>query len=136
MSMTQLTVGDVMQPQPHWVDAYQSLHAAKTKMVKEKIRHLPVLREGVPIGILSERDIRLAYAIPLPNVDDLPVGDVCVDQPYVADPDEPLQRVALEMAEHRYGCTLVVRGDKLLGIFTTVDACRAVARILGEGGTG
>lgn len=136
MALSQLTVGDVMQPQPQWVDAYQPLQTAKTQMAREKIRHLPVLRDGVPIGILSDRDVRLAYAIPLPDVNRLPAGDVCVDQPYVADPDEPLQKVALQMAEHRYGCALVVRGDKLLGIFTTVDACRAVARLLGEGGTG
>lgn len=44
--MSHLTVGDGMQPQPHRVDAYGTLHEAKLKMLREKIRHLPVMRKG------------------------------------------------------------------------------------------
>jgi acetoin utilization protein AcuB len=34
------------------------------------------------------------------------------------------------MAEHKYGCAVVMQNDKLVGIFTTVDACRAFAEML------
>jgi CBS domain-containing protein len=36
------------------------------------------------------------------------------------------------MADRHVGSALVTRGDKLVGIFTTTDACRALARVLHE----
>jgi acetoin utilization protein AcuB len=45
-------------------------------------------------------------------------------------PDSPLDEVALEMAENRYGSAIIVQDKKVVGIFTTVDACRALAAIL------
>jgi CBS domain-containing protein len=36
------------------------------------------------------------------------------------------------MAERHLGSALVTRGGKLVGIFTTTDACRALARLLRE----
>ena len=36
------------------------------------------------------------------------------------------------MAERHIGSALVTRGGKLVGIFTTTDACRALARVLHE----
>jgi CBS domain-containing protein len=34
------------------------------------------------------------------------------------------------MAERRIGSAIVVKGDKLVGIFTVTDACRALADVL------
>jgi CBS domain-containing protein len=46
--------------------------------------------------------------------------------------------VARTMAEHRIGSAIVTKHDKLVGIFTVTDACRALAEVLGgheeEGG--
>jgi CBS domain-containing protein len=36
------------------------------------------------------------------------------------------------MADRHVGSALVTRGDKLVGIFTTTDACRALVRVLQE----
>jgi CBS domain-containing protein len=34
------------------------------------------------------------------------------------------------MAEHHIGSAVVTKNDKLVGIFTVTDACRALAEIL------
>jgi acetoin utilization protein AcuB len=34
------------------------------------------------------------------------------------------------MAEHKYGCVVVMQNEKVVGIFTTVDVCRAFAEML------
>jgi acetoin utilization protein AcuB len=48
---------------------------------------------------------------------------------YVTSPDAPIADVAATMAEHRYGCAVVMEGAHLAGIFTTVDALNALARL-------
>jgi CBS domain-containing protein len=34
------------------------------------------------------------------------------------------------MAEHHIGSAIITKNDKLVGIFTVTDACRALAEIL------
>jgi CBS domain-containing protein len=34
------------------------------------------------------------------------------------------------MAEHHIGSAIVTKNDKLVGIFTVTDACRALAEVL------
>ncbi len=46
-------------------------------------------------------------------------------------PDAPLADVAAEMADHKYGCAVVMNGPHLAGIFTTVDALRALMALAG-----
>jgi CBS domain-containing protein len=50
----------------------------------------------------------------------------------VVDAGEPAEAVAAAMAERHLGSALVTRAGKLVGIFTTTDACRALARVLHE----
>lgn len=45
---------------------------------------------------------------------------------YVVGPDTPLEQVASAMADHKYGCAVVTEGNHVVGIFTTVDALRAL----------
>jgi len=44
--------------------------------------------------------------------------------------------VARTMADNHIGSAIVTKDDKLVGIFTVTDACRALARVLGDGGGG
>jgi acetoin utilization protein AcuB len=45
---------------------------------------------------------------------------------YIVSPDAPIGEVASAMAEHKYGCAVVMNGTHLAGIFTTTDALRAL----------
>jgi acetoin utilization protein AcuB len=48
---------------------------------------------------------------------------------YHVAPDTPIDEVATELARHRYGSALVVERNQLVGIFTMVDACRALGEV-------
>jgi acetoin utilization protein AcuB len=48
---------------------------------------------------------------------------------YCVSPDAPLVEVAREMAEHKYGSAVVVEGPKVVGVFTTTDALRALVAL-------
>jgi hypothetical protein len=50
--------------------------------------------------------------------------------PYLVSPSTPLDEVVAAMAENRYGSALVVdERNRLVGIFTTVDALRATLKL-------
>lgn len=134
VAMKTPTVRDIMTPAPRVVDATEDTRTARALMEQYGVRHLPVLHHGKLIGILSERDARaaLAYLEHAPGELGPPVLAVCAQPPLVVDPDDPLDQVATQMANHRVGSALVVQRDRLVGIVSTVDLCRELAALIGR----
>ena len=123
-----------MTPFPYSIDVDAPLAEAHVFLRERQIRHLPVTRDGLLAGVLTDRDIKLALGPDLgsPPERELKVRDVFQPECYVVDAAERLEDVAATMAERHVGSALVTRGGKLVGIFTTTDACRALARGLRE----
>jgi acetoin utilization protein AcuB len=121
-----------MTPFPYSIDVDAPLAEAHAFLRERHIRHLPVTAQGVLVGILTDRDIKLALGPDLdsPPERELAVRDVYQPDSYVVDAGAQLEAVAATMAERHVGSALVTRGGKLVGIFTTTDACRALARVL------
>jgi acetoin utilization protein AcuB len=123
-----------MTPFPYSIDVDAPLAEAHAFLRQRHIRHLPVTERGELAGVLTDRDIKLALGPDLgsPPERELAVRDVFQPDTYVVDAGTPLLTVAATMAERHVGSALVTRGGKLVGIFTTTDACRALARVLRE----
>ena len=51
-------------------------------------------------------------------------------EPYIVEPGTKLDKVAEQMAKDKIGCALVAERGKLIGIYTSVDACRDLAKYL------
>ena len=49
---------------------------------------------------------------------------------YAVSPESPLDEVVQTMGEHKYGSAVVMQNEKVVGIVTTVDVCRALAELL------
>jgi acetoin utilization protein AcuB len=49
---------------------------------------------------------------------------------YTIGADAPLLTVVVEMADHKYGSAVVMEGNSVVGVFTTIDALRAFAALL------
>jgi acetoin utilization protein AcuB len=115
-----------MTPFPHFVDVGDSLLVARTLMVRQEVRHLPVKEGDKLIGVLTDRDIKRALDpdLGLPPKEELFVRDVFVPDAYTVDTSEPLDQVLEEMANQQRGSVLVTSHGRLAGIFTTTDACR------------
>jgi acetoin utilization protein AcuB len=122
------TIGDVMTPQPLTIGRDQKLVTAHKMMAENGIRHLPVLERGDLVGIVSQRDLYFIETIA--GVDKFAdkVEDAMTSDTRKFDPDTPLAEVAREMFEHKLGCAVVVERDRVVGIFTAMDALR----ILGQ----
>jgi|CZKU01.1.fsa_nt_gi acetoin utilization protein AcuB len=116
-----------MTPAPTTIGCAQSLEAASKKMRRLKLRHLPVLDGGKLAGILSQRDVYFVETIGGVDPTAVRVDEAMSVDVYSVPPETPLAQVAHEMAEHKYGCAVVMDGTHLIGIFTAVDALRLVA---------
>lgn len=123
-----------MTPFPFSIEIGAPLSEAHAFLRERQIRHLPVTRNGELAGILTDRDIKLALGPDLgsPPERELRVDDVYQPEIYVVEAAERLEDVAATMAERHVGSALVTRSGKLVGIFTSTDACRALARVLRE----
>lgn len=102
------------------------LEKAVGMMREQRIRHLPVQDGGKLVGVLTDRDVKLASSFA--GAEDLKVEDVMTPDPFVVPSDASMDHVVAEMAEHKYGCAIIQDNGKVVGIFTATDGLR----ILGE----
>jgi acetoin utilization protein AcuB len=115
--------------------------AARERMARADVRHLPVVEANRPVGMVSDHDIRrvlgrkiseggqerhAAYA-PAANV---PVGEMMTPDPVTIAPDATMARAAGLMVTHRVGALPVVDGGLLAGIITHSDALREVRSLV------
>lgn len=126
---TVLTVGDVMTPDPYSIDINEDVIAARTFMQRYDIRHLAVSEDGKIVGILSDRDIQFALGWNSEK-QNLTIRNLFTGDPYTVGISTPLQVVAQSMWEDHIGSALVVQNERVVGIFTAMDACRELARSL------
>jgi len=113
----------VMTPFPHAVGIDDSIEMARQTMRTQAIRHLAVTEKGQLVGVISEREIELAVGARV-------VRDAQMGGAYVVELTERLDRVLLAMSRSHLGSALVVKRGKLVGIFTTSDACRIFGECL------
>jgi len=123
-----------MTPFPYSIDVDAPLESAHQLMREHSFRHLPVTSQGAVVGILSDRDIKLILGPDFAGASEreLKVRDAYVERPCVVPASTPVATVARTMAENHIGSAIVTKDDKLVGIFTVTDACRALARVLGH----
>lgn len=130
MSKLARPIHDYMTPTPHSIGSDQTLATAQKLMREHHIRHLPVLSGGKLRGLLSDREVKWIATLPSVDASKVTVEDAMVEEPFAVDPETPLDDVATTMAKEKYGAALVVKEGHVVGIFTSVDACRALAELL------
>lgn len=115
---------------PHSIGFDQTIEHAQDFMKKLKLRHLPVLKGGKLVGLLSDRDINLVLQFKDVDPTKLTVEEAYTPEPYFTSPTTPLNEVVSHMAEKKYGCAIVVDNQKVVGIFTEIDAYKALSELL------
>jgi len=123
-------IRQVMTPAPYTIGSDQKLSVAHQIMREHQLRHLPVLRAGNLVGVLSQRDLYFLESLAGVDVDIDCVADAMTQEVYAVHPDDALRDVARIMANRKYGCAVVMERGRLLGIFTATDALRHLADAL------
>jgi acetoin utilization protein AcuB len=128
--MDEPTIELYMTATPCTIEQDEPLSRAHELMRKHAIRHLPVLERGKLVGLVSLGDLHLMETLDGVDPKEATVGEAMSDNPYCASPRAPLHRVAAEMAARKISSAIVVEHDRVVGIFTAVDALRGMSLLL------
>ena len=125
------------------ISVSERLSTVEDIMTLGHVRHMPVVRGGKLVGVVSERDLLRASLSVLSEhrgaerrafLHVVEIARVMSAPPIVIGPDATIDEAALVMAEKKIGCRPVVENDHLLGMVTETDVLRAVAGIGPEEG--
>lgn len=125
------TISKYMTPMPHTVGKDIPISKALEIIREYRIRHLPVQDGGVLVGVVTDRDVKLAASFG--GTSDLKCEDVMTSDPFTVKPETEVSKVAEEMAEHKYGCAIIQQSNgKVVGIFTATDGMRVLGEVLNQ----
>lgn len=128
-----MLVRDIMRRPAIAVPSDTTLEAAYRTMQREGIRHLPVEDGGRLVGVVTDRDLRLATSAlsPSPRPPGSPVSDVMTRNPQTADPEDAVEDAARTMRRKKIGCLPVLEAGRLAGIITGLDLLDAILKMTG-----
>lgn len=98
-------------------------------MKKHSIRHLPVVEDGLFIGLVSSGDLKQVILASM--LESLKVSDVMLQNPYTVTRETSLDRAAMIIFEKNIGCLPVVEEGKIIGIITVKDLLKAFIEVMG-----
>ena len=128
-----MLVRDIMRSPVVAVPPETTLGDAYRTMREKAFRHLPVLDGERLVGVVTDRDLRLATSAlaPVPFPADSSVSAVMCREPLTADADDAVEDAARVMRERKIGCLPVVDDGRVIGIITGIDLLDALIRMTG-----
>src|SRR5215218_37156 len=109
---------------------------ARNTMIKYNISRIVVVKDRIPVGILTEKDIaRFLYSeVPSRRLDEIMVNEIMSKDLVTVEEDSDLRKCAKLMLEKEISSLIVVDGRKILkGLFTKTDLVYAyVENFAGE----
>ena len=113
------------------ISADDNLRIVHEIMGLGRVRHLPVVRRGELVGVVSQRDLlhaSLSNVMGLPSeeqnlfLEGVSISQVMSSPPISIGPDVPIRDAARIMAKRKIGCLPVVQDSgEVLGIVTETD---------------
>lgn len=126
-----ILVNEFTTPDPVTANEDMMIDELRQLMERHGIRHLPVLRGDSVVGIISDRDVRLAAGLSVAEKLQIRAADIMAPNPLTVSADMPLDKVAYAMSEGKVGSVIVNDEEgNFLGIFTATDALNALIEII------
>ena len=140
-----MRVADLMTTDLITLNESDNLDLARMEMHLARIRHLPVIRRGRLVGLVTHRDILRATCSVFAELDsmeqstilrEVPVQEIMSRDVQTAEPDLDAAEAARLLLENKFGCLPVVAdGDRLVGIVTEADFVELAVHYLELHGT-
>jgi CBS domain-containing membrane protein len=137
---TQMDVSDLMSTDLVTLTEDETLTDAQRCMARGRIRHLPVVRDGRLVGLVTHRDLLAASFSIFAEVEaneqrrvfsTVPVVELMHRDVVTVSPNLGASQAARILLENKYGCLPAVgEGGELLGIVTEADFLRLTVRLL------
>jgi len=126
-----LRVSDLMSDTLEVVSPDAHLHDVLIKMNRAGYRQLPVVADDKLVGIISDRDLRLAVNSPVVQggadlkresvLDEVQVDQCMTPDPQCVSSDMPAHEVADLLSLNKFGAMPVVDEGKLVGMISYID---------------
>jgi CBS domain-containing protein len=122
---------DIMTSPVRVVSPDATVAHARNLMVRHRISRLPVMENGVLVGILTKKDIayRMRKGEPVWRrrpLDRVPVGALMTEHPVVVQPDTGVREIARIFTKQNFSSVPVVDGGAVVGIITKTDLMKSV----------
>ncbi len=124
------TIDHFMTSSVFTISSDRTLQDAHQLMREHKIRHLPVLRAGALVGLVTERDLSFVESLKDVDPSKTRVDDAMSQDVFSVSPDASLAEVCRRMAKEKLGSAVILEGRKVVGIFTAIDALRTLDFVL------
>ena len=135
-----MIVKEIMSKNPVTIGPSVKLRTVNELMRANKVRHVPVVRNGKLIGIVTEKDIRYAMIpekIPgkkVPkgwNLDHLKVQDTMTKKTITISQDAQVEEAARMIYGNKIGALPVMKNTKLVGIISVMDILGVFIEMMG-----
>ncbi len=127
-----MKISDYMTKSPHTIGQEQTLRRAHEMMREFSIRHLPVLHGGQLVGTVSLRDLDLTEGLAGVDPEETVVEEAMSADPVIVRSGAALRPVLDTMLEQGVGSAIISEGTEVIGVFTAVDAMRALRDVLAK----
>lgn len=129
VDLSKLLVDEYTGPCPISVAPDTPLAEVFDIMEQNGIRHVPVVQNEKPIGIIGHRDVQVLKN--LETAGEYEASKVMIDNPFTVRSGSSLEQVALDLSAQKIGSAIVVdENQNISGIFTSTDALNALVEII------
>ena len=131
-------VKSILHPKLVTVSADERLDTVDDIMALGNVRHLPVVKAGELVGIVSQRDLLRASLSSISNVGlgekrafltSIKLHEIMSRDVITITPATSIQEAAEIMADEKIGCLPVVDDNELIGMITETDLLHFVAEL-------
>ncbi len=132
------SVKSILNPKLVSVSADERLDTVDDIMALGHVRHLPVVKAGELVGIVSQRDLLRASLSSISNVGlgekrafltSIKLHEIMTRDVITITPDTSIQEAAEIMADEKIGCLPVVDNNHLMGMITETDLLHFMAEL-------
>lgn len=128
-------VEDAMTLCSEIIEAGETLEQARIKLRRAQARQLPVIEDGVAVGVLSGHDLAMARTLASTSAgddggadaDSRLVRDLVSHRTLVTRRTAHLDPVLLDMAAQEIEVAIVLEDDRPVGVLTAIEAARMYA---------
>jgi acetoin utilization protein AcuB len=123
-------ISQYMSPPPPIVaPPTTTMNEANLRMRRHAIHHLPVVRDGRVVGVVSDGYLDNQATVPFFDPDRVTLEEVMIRDVVQVGPKTPLAEAVQLMLARGVGSVLILEHGELVGLFTTSDALRALTEI-------
>jgi len=121
-----MLVKNCMTPNPITVTPEEDTKATFDLLKKHRFRQVPVVKDGKLVGIVTDGDLRVAFAQSSPTV-----GHIMSSNPVTISEDAAVEKAAQIIRNRKFNALPVVsKTGKLVGIITITDIIDGLLKLL------